>query len=488
MPVLLLLLLLLLLVPTTSRAQQLAFPTAEGFGRFASGGRGGRVCQVTNLNDSGPGSLRDCLGQRGARTVVFTVSGIINLTTGCGLGNTGCINSIPDNVTLACQTSPGGVLIKGRIFFGQAGTHNVIMRHCRFRDGDPPAGTHNNLFNVGNFTSTSYAIVDHCSFGWSSDDMAGLDQLTGTQANFTVQWSLFSESITDTAGSGGRGGGSNGALILQLKSNARASIHHNLFANVRKRTPHPQGGDVQVVNNVVHNVQSFEGIYLLAKYSRLRATVVGNFLQALPGAPNTSLLLTVGCGHPSYRCTPAFEAGSLTYYEGNVHTLHRPRAAAGADTALLRESGARLPHATALLADLPPLPSQTDALTARDAILLRAGAIVPRRDSADQRAVDDVRTNTGRRCGVSTPNSTCPVFPTYPAVAPPPDRDRDGIPDAWEVAHGLDPNSAADGPVIGPTGYSNLELYLNELAGDTGAPPPGDSRPTPRDLRIPGAR
>ena len=199
----LILVVILLIIADKASSQQLSFPTAEGFGRFASGGRGGAVCKVTNLNDSGAGSLRACLGQAGARTVLFSVSGIITLTS--------AITVIADNVTIACHSAPGqGVLIKGSLKFWD--TQNVIMRFCRLRPPPPTDATFAVGISVtGPYNALSYLIFDHISLGWVYDDAFGVtlfDTPASQPMHATIQWSIISESVASPAGVGA---GSQGA-------------------------------------------------------------------------------------------------------------------------------------------------------------------------------------------------------------------------------------------------------------------------------------
>lgn len=475
MVVILFILALLALNPQYSFAQ-LAFPTAEGFGRFATGGRGGTPCFVTNTNDSGAGSLRACMETTGTRTVIFRVGGTITLSTSIGASVT-----IGDNLTVACQTAPGdGVMIKGTINFYISGTKNVIMRHCRIRPGVNADG--NALVNglvTGGITSSSGSLIfDHMSLGWSNDDIIGADNVGKVSAqsiphNITVQWSNISESTINSAPNASGGG----AIVLGT-ANMHYSFLHNACANIGKRCVHIQGGDIQFNNNVISNSDSAETMYALALYGRIKADITYNWFVPntpgghTPGSP-PSVALELDGGNAS------LNSQSNLYFKGNVHTSLRTSASSGSETAMLYTTGGVLydsggaPHpiiaqGTTAQSGFPILPFTRSAIDAKAQVIANSGAKVPIRDAVDTLVASDINTNAGRLCGVteSATSANCATFPTYNSASAPTDTDNDGIPDSWELSHGLNPNNTSDGAAITPSGYSNLEWYINELAGD----------------------
>jgi pectate lyase len=214
-----------------------AFPGAEGFGAKATGGRGGRVIAVTNLDDSGAGSLRAALDEKGPRTVVFRVSGNIPLKSDLKLRN--------GDLTIAGQTAPGDGICLQNYALDFAGASNVIVRYLRIRPGDSSG---KGLDAVGGRGGENI-VIDHCSASWSIDETVSL---YGGIRNLTVQWCLISESLYQSAhakghhGFGGIWGGQN------------ASWHHNLLAHHSSRNPRIVGKSVggqllDVRNNVIYN-------------------------------------------------------------------------------------------------------------------------------------------------------------------------------------------------------------------------------------------
>ena len=437
-------------------AAPLAFPGAEGFGRFATGGRGGKVIEVTNLNDSGTGSLRAALMDRDPRTVVFRVSGTIYL-------NSDIVVSWGD-LTVAGQTAPGDGICLANYSLVLRGK-NMIIRFIRIRVGDQGrvdgADGRDALF----IRYTDQIIIDHCSFSWSIDETAS----AYFNAHFTMQWCIASESLRlslhskDNHGYGGIWGGQG------------ATFHHNLFAHHTSRNPRLNGSrdmpatrngidftreEVDLRNNVIYNWSSnscyageprTDGLPSLYNF-------VGNFYKKGPATPSSSNDRIVAP-------TAVNGVYSQFYLAGNVTTANASTTAdnwAGID-------GPTSTEKTVMRLDLQspaePLTEQTADL-AYAQVLAFSGACFPTRDSVDTRVIHEVATGTttyGDQ-GIIDSQSEVGGWPTLASLPPPADQDHDGMPDAWERAHGLNPSNAADrnGDPDGD-GFTHLEDYLNGL-------------------------
>jgi hypothetical protein len=229
------------------RARHLAFPGAEGYGRFARGGRGGVVVEVTNLNDSGPGSLRDALtGNYGPRTVVFNVSGLITLESDL------IINANNPCITLAGQTAPGKGICVRKYQLGMSGGRDVIIRHIRSRPGNLSGTT----LNGSGMSGSDHCIMDHVSISWGIDE----ELSTRTSKNVTFQRSLISEAL-NIAGHDNYPPGTKHGYAATVGGDI-ASLHHNLLAHNEGRNWSLGGGldangffagRLDIFNNVVYN-------------------------------------------------------------------------------------------------------------------------------------------------------------------------------------------------------------------------------------------
>ena len=440
-----------------------AFPTAEGFGANARGGRGGRVIEVTNLNDSGKGSLRDAMETSGPRICVFRVSGTITLKN--------AIRVTTPYLTVAGQTSPGGVQIKGT---GQPdgdwgvwcmnGAHDIILRYLRVRmGGNMKHDAGNNILFYGTAEPGVHdVIVDHCSVSWGSDTQ--LDWYGSYLDRATFQWNLLGECYM-------------GQHIGGNRAPKNITLHHNLYANLGSRTPLMQHASVfDFRNNVIYNWSGNNAAVFgqFALNTSAFGNVVGNLWLAGPegGYP----YLNVGNGGPVRIDGSAAEAGGTKLYlAGNWG----PRSPAGStndwtghgvntwDYYEFKHDGDTHVVDQAQYDAVKPFPAPPVTLDPvsdlLDKVLASAGAYKPSRDAIDLRIVKSVRDKTGTsRIGTTGP------WPDLAAGASPPpiDSDHDGMPDAWEKARGLDPNNPRDGAAIAGNGYTNIENYLNELAGD----------------------
>lgn len=411
---------------STAYAQEplLAFPGAEGFGRFAVGGRGGSVCIVTNLNDSGNGSLRNCLSS-GNRTIVFEVGGIIRLQSRL---------IVPAFTTIAGQTAPGG----GITIYGNGlayHTNNVITRHIRIRMG-----------RVGDSGKDAVAIAeghdmiwDHVSISWGRDGNFDVNPSSGkTISNLTVQNSIIAQGLqTHSTG---------GLLVAQ-----GASILRTLYINNHTRNPKARN-TTQFVNNVVYNWTV--AAYILGDTEgRSDGYLAGNYFIA---GPNSS-------GGTLKDPTVAYHVFAKdNWYDSDKNGVLNGRLLSRGDFGVATWT----PEPLVAF----PIVSEISALQAYRYILEKAGAS-RWRDPVDSMMIAEL-TSLGKS-GTQISNESSLGFPqvvgNIAGGTVLQDSDRDGMPDVWEMARGLNHRDAADrnGTILSRLGYTNLEVYLNELANPT---------------------
>lgn len=429
-----------------SETELVAFPCAEGYGKVATGGRGGKVYEVTTLNGSGAGSLGAALAASGARTIVFRVGGTIE----------GDFNIASGDVTVAGQTAPGdGIEINGSLSINAS---NVIVRYLRVRgngSGDVITGGHYH----------KKIIIDHVSASYSSDEVFSVYW----DYDITVQWSIISEAVSADHKFGGIWGGE------------RASYHHNLFAHNTDRNPRIASGSGHndVRNNVVYNWQNetiYGGERIQTNDNKMTSgdgcwvNVVGNYFKPGPGTPTTP--------EKSARiCSPWTQKGGAANYGkwyvadnvvvGNDEVTKDnwkgvfPVDVEGKKT----NDQASIPGLSLMTpVESMPIPAQSAEDAYRD-VLAHAGCSRPVRDPVDTRIIEEVRTGTaskGDKGFVSTIGQT-DGHPVLKGGTAPVDTDHDGMPDEWESANGLDPKNEADrNETYGP-GYTMLEKYLNSL-------------------------
>ena len=438
-----LLAIILLSCSATGFAQnQLAFPTAEGYGKYTVGGRGGKVIEVTNLNASGSGSFAAAIGASGPRTVVFRVSGTI----------TGNFSIKNDNITIAGQTAPGdGICIKGNL---STGADNIIIRYIRVR-WDPAMGEKDAI--GGRYHKN--IIFDHVSASWSTDETMTLYH----NENTTVQWCIIAEACPKGTTDEHRFGG--------IWGNNYGTWHHNLIAHNASRNPRWASGcgfnDYR--NNVIYNWEyaSSYGGEAHQKGDRRKPPIEHSTINMIanyykPG-PATDSKVRSRITAPSSRNGDA-DAGkwwvSDNFVEGS------PTVTADNLLGVTKTSSAyRLNE---------PWPAmEINQQTAEEAylsVLEHAGCSLPTRDKVDADIIDDVLHGTAKygNKGIIDSPSDVGGWPNLEGGQAPVDSDHDGMPDAWETAHGLDPSDKDDGKKtnLSVEGYTNLETYLNELAGD----------------------
>ncbi len=492
-------------------AQVPAFPGAEGYGRLATGGRGngqtGRVVAVTNLEDalSNPpaGSLRWALAQgvetvvhpilgplqyKRPLTVVFRVGGVINLK--------GELRVNRNSLTLAGQTAPGdGICIRGATV-NFSGSRNVIIRYLRFRPGDE-LGQETSAFRIengGNF------IIDHCSMSWAIEETTHFSSNDST----TVQWCIISESLYNSIHKKGERG------YATQWGGEYASYHHNLLAHHNSRMPRINGSnknDIEALvdyrNNVNYNWGS-SGAFYGGEWEATngkgfcRTNVVNNYFK--PGPATTG---------SKYFARPSLNRSGVTldgygkwYFSGNIMEGYP---AMTADN-WLGVDGSNVGGIANIRADSEFV--KTDGMfenyadytetagQALESVLNYAGATLPLRDAIDRRLMAEIRGespvtryNYTTGDGQVTPvkGITSGIIDTQRNLVPPDapegstpwdvyrfssvsadtDIDADGMPDFWEIYHGLDKDNPLDGRLLADNGYSNLENYLNSLAVPT---------------------
>lgn len=467
----------LLSVSLSSQSQPLkAFPTAEGFGKFASGGRGGKVVEVTNLNDSGEGSLRWALTEAGREhaTIVFRVSGIITLEKD--------IRAKLYHVTIAGQTAPGdGILYRGgKLNLG--GSKNVIMRNLRGRIGLRSDKDFIKGGSIG-IENADTIIIDHCCFGWS-----GEENMTIYDNHFTtVQWCIVHEGLYNAGHQKG-----NRSYACQW-GGSPASFHHNLLAHNFNRsarlngaTNHNQDRNVfmEYQNNVNYNWgkpnSCYGGENEAGEGSTHECNFVGNYYKPGPATPANSYFMQLSKARKGKTLTgPSLWFFSGNKMEGNKSVTKDNWQAVDNQTGfeLKDMQSAKTvypskfhPASNAFDYDVYKTPVES-ADKAYKRVLAKAGTI--RRDAVERRIIDEVKNGTAHYRGtqgsvgfIDSP-ADAEGWPVYAQVAPVVDNDHDGMDDAWELKNGLDPNNPDDrNKVLSKEGYSALEVYLNGLMNE----------------------
>lgn len=443
---------------STLDSKPIAFPGAEGFGKYTTGGRGGAVYIVNTLADNGPGSLREAVEAKQKRVVVFAVSGTIHLNSPL---------TINADVTIAGHTAPGDgicvadhpVSIKG---------DNVIVRYMRFRMGDKNQRGGMVDGNGGDDAfgaiRRNHIIIDHCTMSWSTDEAFTVYAGDST----TLQWNIISEPLNysyhfetgdkdyERHGFGGIWGGSH------------TSGHHNLFAHCNNRTPRFNGARnkspefVDFRNNVIYN---WGGNNTYAGEAG-EYNIVNNYYKYGPATSNNAKYKFLN----PYRVRDVLPFGKF-YVSGNYIDGSKEVTQNNA-LGIVMNQGADEDRNTSLVAKVfttePVLTQSADK--AYELVLAHAGASF-RRDTLDQRIVKNVKDRTGNLIDVqggyphgTDYDKTINAWPTLTSLPAPRDSDKDGMPDEWEKKNGLDANNNKDASVKGAHSfYTNVELYINSL-------------------------
>jgi hypothetical protein len=440
--------LLIIITNSYTYAQQLAFPGAEGFGKYSQGGRGGIVIYVTNLDDSGPGSLRDALTSSAykgkKRTIVFSVSGNIELKSVIEI-------KYDSYITIAGQTAPGdGICIKNfPIKVGDS--HDIIIRYIRFRIGDEQdCGTGCDEIDALSFRKCYNIIVDHCSLSWSIDDVLDLTVSTGYS---TIQWCMLYEPLNNSKhpkGAHGYIAGWDGSSYGGGSIFGGGTYHHNLLAHGASRTPRldKYAGDngerdlIDITNNVIYNWSGY------GAYGGEAADVnwQNNYYKYGPNTSNRYQIFL-----PGDTCRMYVNGNYVDGYP-NITADNSKGISA---SALLTVSQIIQPKPYNVW--FIEMQSPEDAY---NSILCHAGANIPQRDTCDKRIINDVINRTGK---IIDSQKQVGGWPSLKSANSPVDTDKDGMPDVWEDSKGLNKNDATDRNQIAANGYTQLENYLNSI-------------------------
>ena len=483
-----------------------AFPGAEGHGRYTTGGRGGKVIHVTNLNDDGNGSLRWALSQSGAKTIVFDVSGYIDLKSQL---------NVSSNTTIAGQTAPGdGITLRYyTLYFGKC--DNVIVRFIRSRRSQ--------VKDVNDGADATWGrnrkniILDHCSFSWSIDEVASFYD----NKDFTMQWCNITEGLNAGHNKGNHSYGG-------IWGGKNASFHHNFIAHVQNRAPRFNGARynwdgydktlyensiqaerVDFRNCVMYNWGNGNGCYGGPGGGYIN--MINNYYKAGPGTKNKTRVTQVSVSDASNGGDNPFPGYASRYYiNGNYVT-----AASSPENydwqGVIYDSGLYTINGEKYIADPNHYYGENQtyekntngvdcirlkldepidagevtthkAQTAFEKVLKYCGASFVR-DACDVRYAEEAENGTTTFMGAivkcagildiindpeGTEDPTTASYPTLREEKRPADfdTDGDGIPDEWETANGLNPSDANDGNeyTIDSEGiYTNIEVYLNSL-------------------------
>ena len=440
-----------------------AFPGAEGFGSSTPGGRYGQIVFVSNLNDTTDvtspdyeGSLRWALEQSlpknstdpysQRRIVVFKVGGVISLVDQLTL--------MHPFVTIAGQTAPGdGIVLTGNTMV--ISTHDVIVRGIRIRVGDlggPTCcldginiSTHNAIGDVYN------VIIDHSSVSWAIDENLSTwidPERPYTARDITIQWSVISEGLHNSVhideGATTTDPHSMGAILGQDGTNM--TVHHNIFAHNWARNPRISGIiNSEIINNVIYD---WGNAAVEINKDKNITHILNNYFRAGLTSRHEEISLS-NTMHPE---SQVYISGNLTYDPRDSIRFLKPRFELPENFTVSRK-----------LLFAPSDVTMTPAKTAYELVLNFAGAISPVRDEVDQRIVDEVRNGNGE---IIDSQDQVRGWPTYRGSVYPEDNDNDGIPNEWEIAHGINPDFAGDANsnnFLAPSGYTWVEEYINSM-------------------------
>jgi len=421
-----------------------AFPGAEGFGAYVTGGRGGKVIKVTTLNASGPGSLQAALDTRGARIIIFDVSGVIQA---------GKIVIPHGNVTIAGQTAPGaGITIEGRLY-GEyhPSVKNIIIRHIRVRPPKFNWKSDGTKFDAVQLSKNSNIILDHVSMSFGVDETLDLY----SARNVTVQWCTIEQAALQ-----GHDEGKHNFGLINGPEGGRISILNNLFAHFSKRAPALSVGPAETINNVMYNIKDN---WMHHNPARGTFIVSNNYFRRGPSSLMTPFFLdaeSVGKDlayyfDSNYVDDPDIYEGELGPWDSpNVYEPLKYVCASDCEKFKLNTR----PNFTQLEAYLKP--TEVNYKLAYENVLKSVGAFP--RDDITNVTVEETIQRTGEWGARIPSNLMTGLQPSLPTQ----DSDNDGMPDVWESQNGLNPNDKEDQHKIISSGYSAIEQYINELADE----------------------
>jgi hypothetical protein len=470
----------------------LAFPGAEGAGKYTVGGRGGTVYRVTNLNASGPGSLADAVSQPN-RIVVFAVSGVIDLSEG-KKGKGGKIAIDQPHITIAGQTAPGeGICLKGGALVVSAS--DVIVRYLRSRRGWVRVGDMGDAFtakpaksgvqtkpvnesqesfdkrkkkklgrgkDVYEHGSIENIIFDHLSASWATDENLSVTHPNNT----TVQYCIASEGLDYANPKQTPPNHSEGSLWGVNVAGGRATMHHTLYAHNRLRNPRLVSGEppsavLDFRNNVVYDASEY---FSHSGHGAVCANWINNYYKHGPSTPEKLRGEMFRFEH---------NPNSRMFADGNF-IFAFPQATRDNWLAVRYEKTLTHDNEKTMRVQKPFDAVATNTQSAAEAyevVLAEAGATLPARDAVDLRIVNEVRNGTGHVIEKETDLPPDQRWPQYVALPAPTDSDADGIPDYWEEQFGLDKNNPADSMAVSAGGYANIEHYFNNTDPKGGSTP-----------------
>ncbi len=463
--------------PSPTPGVAAAFPGAQGGGSLSRGGRGGTLYKVTNLNDSGPGSLRACVEASGPRTCVFTTGGHIALHSQLDIRN--------PYLTIAGQTAPGGGIelsakSGGTAYFNvdmvRIETHDVVIRFVKLRLGYIANSNYANTIVIQ--SGGQYNIViDHCSIYWGMwDDIGVYATAGGYNKDITFSWNIIAEPLLQPGATGTVAVNVSGADSTVADASTDVDFHHNMFAGSDHRTPLHTIKSGRLVNNIVYNWHYY------AIRTKGQKDIIGNYFKPGPmnGSPGHEIhTWTTNDGNDTSYAPSLYITGNAGPYNAynpatdNWATLTALAAneSAGEASSPLSTSFQRSSPLSTPEAGVDITVQSATTLAASGGTFLNTvgasqqldcnGTWQASRDAVDARIVSEFSNGTGTTNVALQYETDVGGFPTLDAGSPCLDTDGDGIPDAYEDAHGLNKNDPSDGNVVQADGYTNLEHYLN---------------------------
>jgi hypothetical protein len=401
------------------------------------------VIEVTNLQDSGPGSLRAALESAGPRIILFQIGGTITTRSLIVVHN--------PYLTVAGQTAPGGgITLKASPAYNQGSlsirTHDVILRSFRIRPG---ASTALSDSRRGlQITAGSYnVVVDHLSISWATDVSVSI--IDGSH-DVTIQNCIISETLrhsTSVKGPHSKGFNISIKNYSSTEKTRNISIHDNLFADNDYRNPEADAfGPIDFRNNLIYNYGTRASVFGDLNGADTPVNLVANYYKKGPDSSNT---YEVVGGNQSANSNPSF------YVRGNIGP-HRPDNSLAQDLVIDPANRSYVVESPFVV---PPVTTSSAAIAYRE-VLASAGMTQPVRDEVDQRVISEVKNNIGR---IIDDPSQVGGWPHLAAGKPERDTDHDGIPNAWETSHGINPNLNDAAGHHNGGGYTNIEEYINGL-------------------------